>query len=323
MSDSSATRDGPSGKIVPMSAMGRLLAAALLVIATAAACSTSSPDDDTPSPGGSTSGVTLDLDGRPFRLHVPSGHDPATKMPLVVLLHGYTSNSTEIEDYFQLAGEADRRGFLVALPEGTVDARKDRFWNATTSCCDFYRSGVDDSGYLRRLLDTVAAKYPVDPARVYFAGHSNGGFMALRMACEHADRITAVVSLAGAATADPTQCRPSRPVTVLQIHGTADRTIFYAGGHPSRPYPSAEGTVAMWRDLNGCADRLDTSAPPLDLDSTLDGAETTISSWHEGCRDGTRAELWTIQDAGHIPALGPGFPTALADFLLARTAPTG
>jgi membrane protein implicated in regulation of membrane protease activity len=60
---------------------------------------------------------------------------------------------------------------------------------------------VDDSTYLHRLLDAVKSAYRVDPTRVYFVGHSNGGFMAYRMACEHATEITAIVSLAGAGAA--------------------------------------------------------------------------------------------------------------------------
>ncbi|GAA4452764.1 alpha/beta hydrolase family esterase [Phytohabitans houttuyneae] len=295
-----------------MNATGRLLAVVLLLLA--AACS-SSPDAST-SPD-----VTVDLDGRPFRLHVPNGYDAAAKAPLVVLLHGYTSSGTEQEEYFQLTGESDRRGFLYAIPEGTVDQEKNKFWNATATCCDFYGSRVDDSGYLRRLVDTVAGKYTVDPAKVYFVGHSNGGFMALRMACDHADRVTAVVSLAGAATADPTGCKPSRPVSVLQIHGTADRTILYEGGPSTRPYPSAKATVELWRDLDGCAAGPGTSAAPIDIEPVLDGAETTVTAYSEGCRGGSRAELWTIQDGSHIPSLSPQFATSVVDFLLARSSP--
>ncbi|MGN9912780.1 alpha/beta hydrolase family esterase [Phytohabitans sp. LJ34] len=285
---------------------------ALVVLLLLAGCSSSS----TPA----TEDVELELDGRPFRLHVPS--TAPDKAPLVVLLHGYTSSADEQESYFQLTAESDRRGFLYATPEGTTDQRGERFWNATPACCDFYRSGVDDSAYLARLIDTVAAKHPIDPARVYFVGHSNGGFMALRMACDHADRVTAVVSLAGAATADPAACEPARPVSVLQIHGTSDRTILYEGSTTGgRRYPAAKDTVALWRGLDGCADRAGTAAAPIDLDSTLPGAETTVTSWHEGCRDGTRAELWSIEDGSHIPALTPTFATAVVDFLLARSAP--
>ncbi|MFC0534139.1 alpha/beta hydrolase family esterase [Phytohabitans kaempferiae] len=273
----------------------------------------------TASPEPASGLVTLDLDDRPFQLHVPEAYDAGTRAPLVVLLHGYTSHAEEAADYFGLTAEADRRGFLVAMPEGTENREGHQFWNATPACCDFHGSGVDDSGYLSRLIDRVASAYAVDPARVYFVGHSNGGFMALRMACDHAGKVTAVVSLAGAATDHAAGCAPSRPVSVLQIHGTADRTILF-DGHAGR-YPSAPDTVALWRRLDGCADQPDTSAAPLDLDSGLAGAETTVLGYQAGCGAGSRVELWTIEEGGHIPAPTGAFPTAVADFLLARVAP--
>ncbi|GAA4725269.1 hypothetical protein Prum_077890 [Phytohabitans rumicis] len=289
--------------------------AAALVLLCLAACD-ASPDGDGEAAAGTT--VTVDLDGRPFQLHVPVGYDPARKAPLVVLLHGFQSSAEAQESYFQLTAESDRRGFLYALPDGTRNKAGDRFWNATEACCDFYRSGVDDSAYLSRLIDTVAAGYPVDERRVYLVGHSNGGFMAYRMACEHSGQITAVVSLAGAATDDPARCTPERPVSVLQIHGTADRTIHFDGGDAGGPYPSVGDTLALWRRNNGCGDRADASAAPIDLEARLAGAETTVTTYRTGCRDGTRVELWTIREGSHVPAFTAGFAPAVVDFLYAQ-----
>jgi len=146
--------------------------------------------------------------------------------------------------------------------------------------------------------------------------------MAYRMACEHAAEITAIVSLAGAATSDPARCTPARPVSVLQIHGTADQTILFQGGTNSgQPYPSAAATLGLWRHLDGCADRATATAAPLDLESRLPGPETTVTTYLTGCRDGTRVELWSIADGGHVPTLTATFAPAVVDFLLARTAP--
>jgi polyhydroxybutyrate depolymerase len=234
-------------------------------------------------------------------------------------LHGYTSSGAGQEGYFKLTAESDRRGFLYAMPDGTTNSNGERFWNATPACCDFGRTGVDDSGYLAGLIDTVAASYAVDPGRVFFVGHSNGGFMAYRMACDHADKITAIVSLAGAMTDDPTQCKPSRPVTVLQIHGTADETIQYGGGaNAGNSYPSAPATLSDWRGYDGCGDKADTSSPPLDLDTGLPGAETKVTVFRSGCRGGSTVELWAIGDGSHVPALSANFAPAVVDFLYAQ-----
>jgi Poly(3-hydroxybutyrate) depolymerase len=260
--------------------------------------------------------VTLEVDGRPFQLYVPSSYDEATPAPLVVGLHGYTSHSAELESYFKLAPQAEQRGFLYALPDGTTDRRGDRFWNATNACCDLFGSGVDDSTYLSNLIERVKESYSVDADRVFFVGHSNGGYMSHRMACEHADQITAIASLAGVLWADPARCRPSRPVSVLQIHGTADETVRYGGGvfSGARDYPGAEETVAQWRELNGCSDVADTSTPPKDLDDAVREAETVVTVY-TGCRDGSRVELWSMEGSFHVPRLNDSFAPAVLDFL--------
>ncbi len=266
---------------------------------------------------------TVNLAGRPFQLHVPAKYHAATKAPLVVLLHGYSAGPVQQEAYFQLTAESDRRGFLYAMPGGTTDQVGKKFWNATDACCDFYRTGVDDSGYLSRLLDTVESSYSVDTTRVYLVGHSNGGFMAYRMACEHSTQITAIVSLAGSMTDDTARCKPERPVSALQIHGTEDDTIAFGGGmNGAYPYPSADGSITAWRRLDGCADRTDPPAQPLDLDRTLPGAETTVTTYATGCRDATRVSLWTIKGGGHIPALSANFAPSVVDFLYRQTSPS-
>ena len=294
----------------------------LLLTALAACGSPARTKPPAASPGGPGSTVTVKLGDRPFQLHVPRQYKRGTAMPLVVLLHGYTSSGAMAESYFKLTAESERRGFLYAMPDGTPDPGGKRFWNATEACCDFSHVGVDDSGYLHRLLDAVKSGYSVDPGRVYLIGHSNGGFMAYRMACEHALEITAIVSLAGAATNDPARCTPARPVSVLQIHGTADRTIYYEGGtNDGQPYPSAAGTVGLWRHLDGCADRATTTAAPIDLEADLPGPETTVTSYQTDCRAGTRVELWSMANSDHVPKVTATFAPAVIDFLIARVAP--
>src|SRR5688572_27262361 len=129
----------------------------------------------------SAAGPTAD---RPYGLKVPAGYEGQAPVPLVVLLHGYTSNGAQQAAYFGLPAVADKEGFLLATPDGTRDRLGNRFWNATDACCDFFRSGVDDVAYIDAVIDDIAAKYPVDPARVFVAGHSNGAFMAHRYACD-------------------------------------------------------------------------------------------------------------------------------------------
>lgn len=266
--------------------------------------------------------VVLDLGRGPVTVHVPPTYDPSQPAPLVVLLHGYTWSGEIQESYMQLLPWSDQLGFLYVFPDGTVNQNGDRFWNATDACCDFFGSGVDDSGYLRALIDEIVAQLSVDTERVYLLGHSNGGFMAYRMACDHADIIAAVASLAGATFADPADCSPSAPVRTLQIHGNADDVAEYGGGVADlgggasglEAYPGAVETTEQWATFNQCSLIPDLSQPPLDLDSWLPEFETTVTRYADGCEPGGSSELWTIVDGGHIPSLSADFNLLVLDF---------
>ena len=222
----------------------------------------------------------------------------------------------------QLTPLSDQYGFLYAYPDGTIDSVGQRFWNATDACCNFFGSGVDDSGYLKALIDTIKGALSVDDGRVYVAGHSNGGFMSYRMACDHADTIAAVATLAGGTYFNPNACTPSMAVDVLQIHGTNDGTIFYNGGNLfGTPYPGAVQTTQTWATYSGCSLVPDTSLPNLDLVSNLAGAETSVARYVMQCAPGGTAETWTINGGVHSPSLSSDFSRLVVEFLLAHAKP--
>ncbi len=255
-------------------------------------------------------------EARPYEVFVPTGYDAATAAPLVISLHGYGAFGELQELYFQLEPQAEERGFLYVHPDGTVDPTDMEFWNATDACCDETQS-VDDSGYINFIIDEVSAAYNIDPARIYLVGHSNGGFMSYRMACDYADRIAAIVSLAGATFLDTSRCAPSEPVSILQIHGTADDTIKYDGGRsPLSSYPAAETTVAMWSAYNGCAPATEPLGA-IDLESGIDGDETTMEAFTDCPVDGA-VELWTMAGGSHTPALAANFAADVIDWLYAH-----
>jgi polyhydroxybutyrate depolymerase len=255
---------------------------------------------------------------RPFELVVPKSYNAKSPAPLLIVLHGYTGDASTMRAYFDLDAAAEAKGILTVYADGTRDGSGQPFWNATDACCNFASSTVDDSAYLTKIIDQVSASHNVDPKRVYFAGHSNGGFMSFRMACEHADRIAAIVSLAGATYDDVAQCKPSAPVSVAQIHGTSDSTISYTGsaifGHN---FPGAERTVSTWAGYNKCEPTSKPTTKTLDLDTAIDGPETTVAKF-ANCATGAAVELWTINGGEHKPELGDAFGTNVIEFLLAH-----
>ncbi len=241
---------------------------------------------------------------RPARVRVPPTYDPAVPAPLLILLHGYGGDGTYIEPYMLFRPLTDEMGILFTDPKGTEETSGVRFWNATDACCDFTAKNVDDSSYLKGLIDEIREKLNVDADRIYVAGHSNGGFMAYRMACDHPETIAAVCSLAGSTFQDEARCAAAEsPVHVLQVHGTADGSILYAGGSTgAASYPGAVATVERWAARAGCSLEPQRDPSRLDLDAGVSGLDTNIDRYDDGCAAGGSAELWTIVGGGHGPS---------------------
>ena len=254
---------------------------------------------------------------RPYKYKVPKDYDAKKPTPLVVMLHGLSASGELNELVLHLSPLADSRTFLYAYPDGTKNPIGQRFWNATDGCCDFFGSKVDDVGYLTAVIDDLSSRYNVDDKRIFLVGHSNGGYMAHRMACDRSAKIAGIVSLAGAQWIDASKCRPSDKVSVLQVHGTADTNVAY-GGTPLTP--GAHATVAIWASRNACLGPLTDSGTRLDIVSTLAGAETKIESY-SGCAKEGAVELWTMEGGGHIPVFNAQWPGAIYDFLLAHPKP--
>jgi polyhydroxybutyrate depolymerase len=259
---------------------------------------------------------------RPATVYTPPSYD-GSPAPLFMMLHGYGATGDVEEFYLHLAPEVAARGAFYVYPTGTVDPSGENFWNATDACCNFYGSTVDDDAYLTSMIDEIASKVAIDPKRVFLMGHSNGGFMTYRMACNHADKIAGIAVLAGDMVLDVSECNPSAPVSVLHIQGTADTTVAYNGGSVVAgwpPFPGATTSVGDWVTFDQCNTAADTSGPPMDIEASLPGAETTVSEWH-GCAQSTDVQLWTIQNGSHIPNFQQSFAGTLMDWVVAHPKP--
>jgi len=255
-------------------------------------------------------------------LTVPSGYSNDSAAPLIVLLHTYGRTGAAQDEYMSLSALADDYGFIMVAPDGTPSEAdgNPQYWNASAACCVWDQEELDDSAYIASIIDMIKGEYQIDPKRVYILGHSNGGFMAHRLAHDHSGTVAAIASIAGPdqSVERPT---PPNPVHVLHIHGDADSAIAYDGGEiRGGTYPGAKQTVENWAARNGCA--VDGSAAgTLDLDRTLDGMESTVTRYTDGCKAGGSAELWTIGGGAHIPELSDHFTRLVVDWLLAHPKP--
>jgi polyhydroxybutyrate depolymerase len=239
-------------------------------------------------------------------------------IPVVFSLHGQGETPYLQEVIFQLTPASEAKGFIMVAPPSLIDSQGRMFWNATDACCDVDHTGVDDVAYLNAVLDDLEYKYNVDKKRVFVTGHSNGGFMSHRMACDSASRFAAAVSLAGAQWLDASKCNPSEPVAVAEVHGDADVLVPYEG---AADIPSATQTVATWAQKNGCDSTLAPTGTTLDLVSSAPGNETTVQA-HAGCPPNSAAELWTMAGVGHVPNFNqPTWADTITDWMFAHPKP--
>ena len=203
---------------------------------------------------------------RPAAYHLPDTFDGETPMPALILLHGYTGSGTVTADWWQLVDATNAADMMLIVPEGLVDPGGNPYWNGTDFCCDFWGSGVDDVAYISGLAEEAVEEFGVDPQRIHLIGHSNGGFMAHRLACDRSDLFASVVNFAGATWDNPEDCGSPGPVSLLQVHGTWDTTIFYSG-LPDTAAPDAgnfgqcmdaecSAEFGFCQETPGCADML-------------------------------------------------------------------
>lgn len=262
-------------------------------------------------------------DPRPAAVYRPSDYDPSIAYPLVVMLHGYGANGWLQDVFFGATSRVDSWQFLLAIPEGTVNESGKQYWNAGP-CCVFDASAPDDVAYLSSLVDTIATTHHVDPDRVYVLGHSNGGFMALELACRASERFAAVASLAGAARPTEAECPTAvRDVSVLAMHGDADAVVLYEGSATAQDpllsgYPSADETARRYAARLGCDTTMAAIGAPFDFVSNLDGDETTPLRYETGCAPGTSVELWTIAGGSHLPYVKTVGTDQILDWLFAH-----
>jgi len=186
---------------------------------------------------------------RSVLLHAPQ--DASRPLPLVIALHGAGEKGPDFADDTGFSRLADREKFLVAYPSA-VGARS--FWDISGTAT----AGPEEVTELRRSLDALEGAVCVNRSRVFVTGVSNGGGMAARLACELSDRFAGVAPVAGGYRSLP-PCHPSRPLPVLEIHGTGDQVVPYGG-----IAPDFAGSVARWltrwRRIDGCqgaAERID------------------------------------------------------------------
>src|SRR5437867_3820686 len=155
--------------------------------------------------------------------------------PLVVVMHGAGENGARmrVETGYGFERLADEHGFAVVYPNAY-----EGYWDVCTIAEDVSANGlnIDDVGFLMRMVDKLVSEISIDPARVFAAGSSRGGFMAFRLALEAPSRFRAVAAVsANVPSPENFKCKPKRQGTpsVMIMNGTDDPLVPFDGGSVS------------------------------------------------------------------------------------------
>ena len=180
---------------------------------------------------------------RSYKIYIPASYSSTVPVPLVFNFHGLGSNSLQQMLYGDFRSIADTANFIVVHPQGTTSTSLGAtFWNA------YFGQAVNDFGFVLDLINTISSDYSINPDRIHSTGMSNGGYMSLALASEFDNLFASVASVTGSMTRlFPISPTNTKPISVLQIHGTADSTVKYLGDAASH---DISYVIDYWKNHN-------------------------------------------------------------------------
>ena len=251
---------------------------------------------------GTAAAIDRDAGVSPPPARLDSGSAAAS---LLFVLHGGGGSGSGMESL--TAGVfnrlADRDGAIVVYPDGV-----DRHWNDGRDLPEATaRENVDDVGFILALVEELAGAHPLDRARIFATGISNGGFMSFRLACDAAATFAAVAPVTANLSEElGPRCKPVRPVAVAIFNGVEDPLVPWSGGTvgvlgKSRGAVwSAEKTFERWLELDACGERRTDAR----VDQNTEDKTAYVIHRGSDCRGGVQVLLYEIQGGGHTWPMG-------------------
>lgn len=216
--------------------------------------------------------------------------------PLVLAFHGGGGRGDKLEKNIQMQSVAKKNEFVLVYPNAL-----DENWNDGRP---EIASGIDDVGFIDALLKVLKAEYQIEESRVYATGISNGALFTFRLACERPDVFAAIAPVAGnMGELLSKTCAPKGTVSILNIVGSEDGIVPFAGGAVTGPLGfkkrgkvlSSDATIGFWTEKAKCQGAPEIAAP---LDVSNDGTKVKIEKYQK-CQDGIVIHRYIIEGGGH------------------------
>lgn len=177
--------------------------------------------------------------------------DGAGSAPLVVALHGFGADMSDLTGLARVLGEADYRFIFPDGPRAAFDG-------ADPTARAWYERGGDESpaavadalAYLDALMRAVTARFG-PPAGAVLLGFSQGGAMAMRYGLPRPGVFAGLAVLSGSLRRldDLTPTLPAERTQRLFVsHGRADTVVPVATGRATAAYLTAAGYRPDYRE---------------------------------------------------------------------------
>ena len=168
--------------------------------------------------------VTIGGHVRYFQMYLPDGL--VEKAPLVFVLHGYGGPIGVNRNW--MTDASDHHKFALCIPDGLPDPEGKKSWNVGYPFQKGF--GVDDVKALCSMAEHVQKKYKLSEENTFATGSSNGGEMCYLLAYSDQTTFKALAPIAGLTLVWMYKdLEAKRPIPLIEIHGTEDRTSEWTG----------------------------------------------------------------------------------------------
>ena len=150
-----------------------------------------------------------------------------TPRTTIIVFHAGRGSVTRLQRSLGLDELARKSGAVLVYP-GAINGR----WDVGKAS----GPATDDAQFVKAIITKLVADGVSDRRKIYVAGVSSGGMLAMRLACESTDLFAGAAALIANLPADlAANCNPTKPLPFLLINGTADPLVPFNGGKSTLP----------------------------------------------------------------------------------------